>query len=349
MFEIIKHSITPALFLAGGLLFGFIAEKIVLTRLSKLFKKTEWRGDDIFVESLRNFVWFWFFLGGSYGASVTSQISIDQRQIIHKLLLIITILSITAFAAKLTGKLVRLYSTRSTGLLPSASIFSNLAKIFVLLIGLLMILHSLGISITPALAALGVGGLAVALALQEPLQNVFSGLQLLASHQIKPGDYIKLEGEEEGYLIDITWRSTSIRTLPGNVIIVPNYKLATTIIKNYGLPNSETAVLLQIGISYNSNLQYCEKVTIEVATEVMKEVQGGVPEFEPLVRYHTFGESSINFTLVLRGKHITDQHLLKHETIKRILERYKKEDIEIPFPIRTVYIKNDVQGSVDPA
>ncbi|HEY7161210.1 MAG TPA: mechanosensitive ion channel family protein [Acidobacteriota bacterium] len=340
MIETYESWITPLLFLAGGLLLGFIAEKIILTKLSKFFKKTAWKGDEIIADALRSFVWFWFFLASAYGAVRTSEISIDERHIIQKILLIITILSITAFAAKLTGKLVRLYSSRSTGLLPSASIFSNLSKIFVLLIGLLIILNSLGISITPALAALGVGGLAVALALQEPLQNVFSGLQLLASHQIRPGDYIKLEGDEEGYVIDITWRSTSIRTLPGNVFIIPNYKLATSMIKNYDLPNSETAVLMQMGVSYNSNLQHCEKVTIEVAKELLKEVNGGVPDFEPLVRYHTFGESSINFTLVLRGRHITDQHLLKHEIIKRIIERYKKESIEIPFPIRTVYIKN---------
>jgi small-conductance mechanosensitive channel len=342
MMEIIEYWITPLGFLAGGLLIGFITEKIVLVSVTKFFKKTQWVGDDIVADSLRNFVWFWFFVAGAYGATVTSPISIEQRQIIQKILLIAIILSLTAFTAKLIGNLIRLYSNRTTGLLPSASIFSNLARIFVLLIGLLMILHSLGISIAPALAALGVGGLAVALALQEPLSNLFSGLEVLASQQIRPGDYIKLEGSEEGYVVDITWRNTSIRTLPGNLIIVPNSKLATTTITNYALPDSETAVLLQIGVNYNSDLERCEKVTIEVAKEVMKEVEGGVAEFLPLVRYHTFGESSINFTLVLRGKHITDQHLLKHESIKRIVKKYKAEGIEIPFPIRTVYLRNDI-------
>jgi small-conductance mechanosensitive channel len=343
MAEIIKDLIVPLVFLAGGLLLGFIAEKIILVSLAKFSKKTSWSGDDIVADSLRNFIWFWFFLAGVYGATVTSHISIQQRQIIQKILLIIVIFSLTAFAAKLISRLIGLYSSRTTGLLPSASIFSNLAKLFIFLIGLLMILHSLGISIAPALAALGVGGLAIALALQEPLSNLFSGLQLLASQQIRPGDYIKLEGIEEGYVVDITWRNTSIRTLAGNLIIVPNSKLATTTITNYTLPSSETAVLLQIGVSYNSDLKHCEKVTIEVAKEILKEVEGGVAEFLPFVRFHTFGESSINFTLVLRGKHITDQHLLKHESIKRIAEKYRAEGIEIPFPIRTVYIKNGSQ------
>lgn len=343
MADVLGYWITPALFFAGGLVLGFIAEKIILAKLRRVFKKTPWAGDDVIAESLRNFVLLWFFLAGSYGAIVTSPVSIEQRQIIQKILLIVTILSLTGFTARLIGGLIRIYSSRTTGLLPSASIFSNLAKVFVLLIGFLMILHSFGISIAPALAALGVGGLAVALALQEPLANLFSGLQVLASQQIRPGDYIKLEGNEEGYIVDITWRNTSILTLPNNLIIVPNSKLATTIITNYNLPNSETAVLLQIGVSYNTNLIHSEKVSIDVARGVMKEVQGGVPEFEPLVRYHTFGDSSINFTLVLRGKHITDQHILKHECIKRIIERYRAEAIEIPFPIRTLYIKNNLQ------
>jgi small-conductance mechanosensitive channel len=346
MAEIFKNLIIPGVFLVGSLLMGLIAEKIVLVSLTRFFKKTSWTGDDIVADSLRNFIWFWFFLSGVYGAIVTSQISIQQRQIIQKILLIVIILSLTAFTAKLFSRIIRLYSSRTTGLLPSASIFSNLAKLFVFLIGLLMILHSLGISIAPALAALGVGGLAIALALQEPLSNLFSGLQLLASQQIRPGDYIKLEGIEEGYVVDITWRNTSIRTLPGNLIIVPNSKLATTTITNYALPDSETAVLLQIGVSYNSDLKHCEKVTIEVAQEILKEVEGGVADFVPLVRYHTLGESSINFTLVLRGKHITDKHLLKHEGIKRITEKYRAEGIEIPFPIRTVYLRN---GALPPS
>lgn len=336
--------IYPALLVVSAISLGLIVEKIILSRLKKIAERTPWPGDNVVSASLSGLVFLWFFLAGAYAASISSEISKEQFQIVEKCIVVVLILSLTVFAGRVIGGLVRLYSQRNSGLLPSATIFSNLAKVFVFLIGLLMILHTLGISITPALAALGVGGLAVALALQEPLSNLFSGLQVLASQQIRPGDYLKLENGDEGYVTDITWRNTSIKTLPGNLILVPNSKIASSTVQNYQLPQPETAVLLQIGVSYKTDLQRAEEVSLEVAREVMKEVQGGVPDFEPLVRYHTFGDFSINFTLVLRGRHITDQHLLKHECIKRIHKRFKQEAIEIPFPIRTLYLEGLVPG-----
>jgi small-conductance mechanosensitive channel len=223
--------------------------------------------------------------------------------------------------------------------LPPTSLLEHLIKVLVFIIGGLVLLRSLGISITPALAGLGIGGLAVALALQGPLANFFSGIHLLLSKQIRIGDYIKLETGEEGYIVDITWRNTTIKQLSNNIVIIPNSKLASLIIVNYDQPEKELSIPINIGISYSSDLEKVERVTLEVAKEVMREVPGGVPEFEPVVRYHSFGEYSINFTVILRAKGYTDQFLIKHEFIKRLYLRYKKEGIEIPFPIRVIYLK----------
>jgi small-conductance mechanosensitive channel len=96
------------------------------------------------------------------------------------------------------------------------------------------------------------------------------------------------------------------------------------------------AVLVNLGVHYGSDLQKVEQVTVEVAKEVMKEVAGGVPGFQPFIRYNTFGDFSINFTVILRGKEFVDQYLIKHEFIKRLHARYKKEGIVIPFPIRAI-------------
>jgi small-conductance mechanosensitive channel len=110
------------------------------------------------------------------------------------------------------------------------------------------------------------------------------------------------------------------------------------------MPDKELAVPLNVGISYQSDLKKVEQITKEVAKEVMKEVDGGVPEFEPLIRFHTFGDFSINFTVILRAKEFNYRSFLIHEFIKRLHERYKKEGIEIPFPIRTVYLKSEKQN-----
>jgi small-conductance mechanosensitive channel len=101
------------------------------------------------------------------------------------------------------------------------------------------------------------------------------------------------------------------------------------------------SVLVQVGVSYGSDLEKVERVTIEVATDVMRNVTGGIPENQPFIRYHTFSDSSINFSVILRGKEFTDQYLIKHEFIKRLQKRYAEEDINIPFPIRTVYLHDE--------
>ncbi len=222
-----------------------------------------------------------------------------------------------------------------------STLFTNLTRLLVFLIGTLIILQSLNISITPILTALGVGGLAVALALQDTLSNLFSGLQVIASKQVRRGDYVKLESGEEGYVTDITWRNTAIRALPNNMVIVPNSKLASTLVTNYYQPEKEMSVLVQVGVSYQSDLKKVEQVTIDVVKEVLREVKGGVPEFEPFIRYHTFADSSINFTVILRAREFTDQFLVEHEFIKRLHARYQHEGIEIPFPIRTIHLKQE--------
>ena len=104
------------------------------------------------------------------------------------------------------------------------------------------------------------------------------------------------------------------------------------------------AVLINVGVHYNSDLKKVEKVTCEVAKEVMKEVLGGVPGFDPFIRYHTFGDFSINFTVILRAKEFVDQYLVKHEFVKRLHERYAKEGINIPYPIRAINYDQEKAG-----
>jgi small-conductance mechanosensitive channel len=329
----------PAAYIIGGLLAGILFEKIVIAKLSQFAKKTRWKADLIIVNSLRGVVIIWLLIAGIYGALLNIAISPTLSTHFKNVLLAIVILAGTIAAGKLTAGFVGLYVQREDVPLPSTSIFTNLTKLIVFLIGTMMILQALGIPITPALTALGVGGLAAALALQPTLANLFSGLQIIAARQLRPGDYVKLDSGEEGYVTDISWRNTTIRALPNNMIIVPNSKLASTIVTNYYQPEQEMTVLIEVGVSYDSNLQKVEKVTMEVGKEVMRKVEGGVPEFAPFIRYHTFDNSSINFTVILRTKEYVGQYLIKHEFIKKLHERYNKEGITIPFPIRTVHLE----------
>jgi small-conductance mechanosensitive channel len=340
-FHTLEHWIVAAIYIIGGFVVGFVFEKIVLAELRHIAKKTPWKGDNVIINSLRGMVIIWLLIAGIYGAILSTPMSPSLLAHLKQILLVVVILSGTLVIARMTSGLVSIYVQREDVPLPSTSIFRNLTKLLIFLIGVMVILQSLGISITPILTALGVGGLAAALALQPTLANLFSGLQIIAAKELHPGDYVKLDSGEEGYVADITWRNTIIRALPNNMIIVPNSKIASTIVTNYYQPEQETAVLIQVGVSYDSDLKKVEKVTIEVGAEIMKEVEGGVPEFEPFIRYHTFDDFSINFTVILRTKEYVGNYLIKHEFIKRLHERYDKEGIVIPFPIRTVYMPED--------
>ncbi|HVL90155.1 MAG TPA: mechanosensitive ion channel family protein, partial [Actinomycetota bacterium] len=245
--------------------------------------------------------------------------------------------SVTFVLARIVGDGLKLYAIRRSGVLPSSSIFINIARLIVFIVGFLVLLQTFGVSITPMLTALGVGGLAIALALQDTLANLFAGLQLLAAKKVRLGDFIRLDSGDEGEVIDINWRNTSLRQLPNNIVIVPNSRLATAIITNFHMPQTEMAVVFQMGVAYDTDLEHVERVTIEVATETMREVPGAIRTFEPFVRYHTFGDSSINFSVILRCQSYTEQYLLKHEFVKRLHKRYRDEGIEIPFPQRTLH------------
>lgn len=192
--------------------------------------------------------------------------------------------------------------------------------------------------ITPLLTALGVGGVFIGLALQNTLSNLFSGLNIITSKKVRPGDYIRLETGEEGYVIDVAWRYTIVREIPDNFIVIPNAKIVSSTFKNYSFPDREMLVLVTVGVSYDSDLETVEAVTLEVASEIMNEVAGGVSEYQPFMRYEEFDYFSINCTVYLRVKEYLDRLIVRHEFIKRLHKRYQREGIKIPFPIKTVYI-----------
>lgn len=211
---------------------------------------------------------------------------------------------------------------------------------FVYFIGLMIVLKHFNVEITPLVATLGIGGIAVGFALQDTLSNFFAGLHIISDKPVNVGDFIEMEGGISGYVEDIGWRSTRIRTLPNTMVIVPNSKIASTIITNDSLPVPEMSVVIQCGVAYTSDLEKVEEATVEVAKKIQKTVQGAVKEFEPFIRYHTFGDSNINFSVILRIKTFVDRYIVTHEFIKALKKKYDKEGIEISWPVRKIYYSN---------
>ena len=331
--------IIPFLYFAGSLGIGIFVEKILLRQLMLSSRKTKWKGDEIIYDSFRGIILTWSMIAGVYLFLHKSQFAGNVLPIGDKILFSIAVLSIAVVASRILVRMIHLKSN-SGSIYPSTSIISNIVKIGVYIICFLFILQKNNISITPLLTALGVGALAVALALQDTLSNLFSGLQVIASRQVRIGDYIRINTGEEGYVHDITWRNTIIRALSNNYVIVPNSKIASAIVTNYYLPVKVMSVLIEVGVSYDSDLEKVESVTISAGREVVTKVVGGVKDSDPFIRYHTFGDSAIKFTVILQVMEFTDQYLIKHEFIKKLQEKYRENNIEIPFPVRNVILKN---------
>jgi small-conductance mechanosensitive channel len=129
--------------------------------------------------------------------------------------------------------------------------------------------------------------------------------------------------------------------LANNLVVVPNAKLAQAIVVNHHLPSEDLAVLVEVGVEYSSDLRHVERVVMDVGREIMTTVTGGVPDFEPFIRYHTFADSSVNFTVILRAREFVDQYVIKHEFIKLLHARFREEAIVIPFPIRTILHRDE--------
>jgi small-conductance mechanosensitive channel len=320
---------------AAGVLAGVVLWA-ALRWLARRAGRTRWRSDDLAVALLSSVLPWSAVIGGVWAAVLGLPLAGRWRGDAGHALLAAVVVTMTFGAARVAAAAVRARALSHSGTSGSATIFVNITRVVVLAVGLLVLLNSLGVAIAPLLTALGVGGLAVALALQDTLTNLFAGVHILASGKVQPGDFIQLDNGMEGYVVDTNWRNTTVRQLPNNLVIVPNATLAGSILTNYHRPEQEMSVTVQVGVSYDSDLEQVERVTCEVGREVMRSIDGAVPSHEPFIRYHTFADSSINFSVILRAAEATAQYLIVHEFIKRLHRRYQAEGIEIPFPIRTI-------------
>ena len=315
---------------------GWLLRTFVVPFLVRLTRKTAWEGDDIIIDVLKVYVMWWSVFGGLLYISPTLGLKEHHLSWAKDGLLAIFILSVTIAAARIGGGLTRIRRSRGNLKLPDSTILSNIVKGVIYVLGLILILQAFGVKITPLLTALGVGGLAVALALQDTLSNLFAGIQLIASGKTNVGDFIELENGKRGFITDTTWRNTTIQTVGNNTVVVPNSTLSNSIVENFFLSDRQITFYVNVGVGYESDLAKVEEVSIAEAKKVLAQSEGGVKEFEPFVRFYNFGDSSIDLRVFVRVEEYADQFVITSELIKRIHTRYQLEGINIPFPIRTI-------------
>jgi small-conductance mechanosensitive channel len=325
--------LTAAAYLGAGLI-GALALHVIFTKLHRKAEHTRWRA--VLVSFVRTVAPWCVGVGFAWGAVLALPLDAGYHDDLNHALIALIVVVVSVASAKIAGEAVHAGAVSHAGTSGSATIFVSITRVVVWTIGGLVLLDSLGIAITPLLTALGVGGLAVALALQDTLSNLFAGIHILASRKVLPGDFIQLDNGMQGFVVDTNWRSTIIRQLPNNILVVPNSTVATSIVTNFHLPEHELSVTVPVGVAYESDLEHVEQVTIEVGREVMQEVEGGIPAHEPTIRYTDFGGSSVNFNVGLRAAEVTKQAVITHEFIKRVHRRYQKEGISFQSPTETI-------------
>ncbi len=203
-------------------------------------------------------------------------------------------------------------------------------------IGALLVLDVMDINISPLIAGLGLGGLAVALAIQPTLANLFAGTYVMTEGVITTGDYIELEGGMAGYVVEVGWRSTRIRTWGNNLVVVPNARFAETIITNYQQPVPAVNVYVTCGVSYDSDLDLVEEVSREVMNDLVENDPNAIRSYGSWFAFDAFGESNVNFWLFLQSRDRLASFNLQSSLIKNLHRRFKEEDITINYPVRTL-------------
>ena len=216
-------------------------------------------------------------------------------------------------------------------------LLSRAVSIIIFTIAIVIILGYFKLDITPLIAGVGLGALAIGLALQSTLSNFFAGIHIISDRPIDIGDFIELDQNTSGFVEDIGWRSTRIRTWTDNLIVIPNAKLADSNIFNYSKPKKDMSFFIPCGVAYESDLKKVEKNALEVAKKIQQTTTGAKKDFEPLFRFKEFGDSNIEFITILRVEEPMKRFPVRNEFIKALKERFDKEDIEISWPIRKIY------------
>ena len=355
--------------LIAAFVIGCLLNHVVNRKLLQRVDTSEINLQSIFIRALRGIpilfclatALYWIVDSVSFPASIA--------KIFSCIFFTVIVFTIVRVLERTLSGLVNWKLSGTDNAMAQSTLLDTIFTVVIYGIGVLIILQYYGISITPIITAMGVGGMALALGLQETLANIFSGLQLIISKQLQVNDYVRLSTGEEGRVTDINWRYTTI-TPPnnGNIVVIPNKTIAAAITTNYSKPRDDIVVTIPVGVAYDSDLQFVEKVTLEVAKEVTVKLykeeatlddseDDAAPDSQqstkslddelktiglpaPIVRFHTFGDSSINFNVILHSSSFDLQYELKHEFIKALTDRYRKENIEIPFPIRTLIQKD---------
>ena len=319
--------------ICAAMLLAKIIYYFIENYVKRLTEKTKTDLDDRILEALTKPFYALIFLGGAYVAVIDTSYVANSRGDVSRLLIVGCAFVVAYSAVRVLGILVSKWLSKKRNIDNTPQLLNYLLSLIVYSIAFLVILGQYNIDITPLIATLGVGGLAIGLALQSTLANFFAGLYVLSDEHISERDFVEM-GDISGTIETIGWRSTVVRSLGNDIYVIPNSKLADSVIKNTSEPVKPVTVDVRCGVAYGSDLEKVQKTVEKAGSELIRkfdEVDGTLNP--PLVFFTDFGDSNINFVVYIKAKNATVKAKVRHEYVKAIDRAFKKEKIEISWPV----------------
>jgi small-conductance mechanosensitive channel len=212
------------------------------------------------------------------------------------------------------------------------------SKIIFYVLAVLIVLDHFNVDIKGMITVLGVGSLAVALAAQETIANMIGGFVIMIDRPFRAGDWLRLSDGLVCKVHHIGVRSTKFLTLENTLIIVPNAELIKSTVHNVTYPHPETRIKIEVGVSYDSDIEQVKNILLDIASNNKNIIN----DPEPFFRFEEFADSSLNVSLYCRVPNVLDQFETASDLREEVLERFRENNIEIPFPQRVVtYVNNE--------
>lgn len=327
-------------FLGLLVLVSIVAERVSSLVVRRLTSKTETKVDDVFFDGLPRVVRAILVFVAAW--VVAQALFVEPlREGAGKLIVAGAVLTLGVLLVGMSLRMTTVWAGERDdrrGLAPGIRLVIKVAAIPLLFVSTL---HALGIAITPLLTVLGVGSLAVALALQDVLRNIFAGLQLVVDQPIRAGDFVNVDdGRVRGKVLDVGLRSTRFLTVDNNIVTVPNGLLASAVIVNMDVGDPTYAHVIKVGVAYGTDSRRAQAVLLDETERAVKEVPGFV-EGTAQVQFVEMADSALAFRVVVRLSRFSGLFDPVSELTHRIYARLRSEGIDIPFPTRTVVVRQD--------
>lgn len=317
-----------------------VLRSILLRALQGFTSKTNTKVDDFVVRVLRSPSLLWCFSIAIYLGLATEPVPDLVQAWASRILSVLLIVSMTLVFSSLASEALHASLRRRHAVATVTTIGDVVVRGTIMVLGLLVLLNYLGIQITPMLTALGVGGLAVALALQDTLGNLFAGIHILLERPFAVGQWIEVE-DQEGRVIDIGWRTTRIQTLADHMVVIPNSKIANSTIRNLYLPTNSVRVVIDVGVSYDADPEQVIRVLVQELELLDQESEYFEKNTQPEAWVASFGDSAVNYQVRMRICHAEQARQARDLMFRRVFRRLKQEQMEIPFAQRVIHIRKE--------